>query len=96
MGQIPAPRLVAAIHIQAGARLYVMGCMGHACFVAHVAHDSHGSNGLCPGRVDGMRRGDGAWGAGEGRAGSYGPNIRSEKIAPIVVVLCYNITHPIF
>jgi hypothetical protein len=28
MGQIPLPRLVAAIHIQAGGRLYVMGQMG--------------------------------------------------------------------
>jgi hypothetical protein len=28
MGQIPLPRAVAVIHIQAGARLYVMGRMG--------------------------------------------------------------------
>ena len=38
----------------------------------------------------GLGRGDGA------RVGSYGPNIQPEKIAPVVVVLCYNITHPIF
>ena len=96
MGQIPLPRTVAVIHIQAGARLYGHGSYGQAGKTAHNAHDGHGQYGSCPGRVRGMRRGEGAWGAGEGAPGSYGRNIRSEKIAPVVVVLCYNITHPIF
>ena len=96
MGQIPMPRTVAVMCTHAAARLYVMGHMGRRAglpispmrVMGKMGHAHLGSTARGEGKGLGAR--------GKGRAGSNGPNIQPEKIAPIVVVLCYNITHPIF
>jgi len=67
MGQIPMPRTVAAIHIQAGARPHGHGQDGQAGRITHRAHDGYGQDGSRPLGVRGTR-GVSARGMGRGCA----------------------------
>jgi hypothetical protein len=73
-----------------------MGHMGHAAGLPMLPIDVMGNMGYAHEGLTARGTGKGLGARGEGAPGSYGRNIRSEKIAAIVVVLCYNITHPIF
>ena len=73
-----------------------VGQMGRRAGLPILPIDVMGNMGYAHEGLTARGTGKGQSARGKGRAGSYGRNIRSEKIAPVVVVLCYNITHPIF